>query len=293
MLEYYSRKGNKNKVSKFKQEMSVAFGISIGDLIFGNDNRGFTAVPQKKSINESMLSIKFMNQQCSEDLFELAKNEYNNFIDLLIDINEKTCLDKRQLRILTELNYFSQFGKNKKLLNITDLFFKLYYAKSINKAKYADDDMMMQTLPKYSRETDKQFRDIDTRGLLNELCLQFSDDKIPLSEQAFLESEYIGYIKLLEPEIKDDYYIVSKMGFRQDKKKPYLELYQIKTGNLIYCRIKDGKIWEDKRYVFGLFDILKVPKIHKENRVKRIDGKYKTTDEKENVLRDYVVVRGK
>jgi DNA polymerase III alpha subunit len=291
MLEYYSQKGNKNKVSKFKQEMGVAFSIKLGDLKFGNDNRGFTAVSSLKSINESMLSIKFMNQQCAEDLYALSINSYNTFIDLLIDINEKTCLDKRQLKILTEINYFEAFGKNKKLLKIIELFDIFYTAKTIKKSKYENDDKMMILLNKYSKSTDKTFKDIQSRELLNELCKDIKDEKLPLSEQAFLENEYIGYIKLKEKTLADDYYIVSKLAFKQDKNKPFIELYKINDGTLTYARIKDGHIWQDKKYIFGLFDILKIPKIYEENKVKRIDGKYETIDEKENVLKEYVVLR--
>ena len=74
-----------------------------------------------------MKSIKGLNNQVSEELYILSQERvYDNFIDLLIDIKEKTILKKDQLDILVKLDYFSDFGEINELLYIIDKFNKLY-----------------------------------------------------------------------------------------------------------------------------------------------------------------------
>ena len=127
LLQHYSEKGNKEKVAALKKEMKTAFGIVSGSFKFGKDNRTFVSDKDNHVIYPAMKSIKGLNNQVSEELYTLSQERvYDNFIDLLIDIKEKTILKKDQLNILVKLDYFSDFGEINELLYIIDKFNKLY-----------------------------------------------------------------------------------------------------------------------------------------------------------------------
>ena len=288
MLEYYANKGSKDKVSKLKQEMYDGFGIQIGDLVFRNDNRGFVSDKEQNKINESMVSVKYLNHQASENLYLISKGWNKNFIDLLIKIKDNKCLDSRQLGILVKLNYFSEFANNQKILDFVEYFDVFYNAKSIKKSKYLDDEKMYNLISKYSTETPKTFKGIDWYNILIEIFNNIDDKQMHLSEQAKSEAEYMGYVKLKEPKISDKYYIALEMSFGKNKLKPFINMYNVKEGKSYKMRIKDGKHFAEHK--FKEFDILKVEKYIEEPKVKKIDGKYKTTDEKELVITNYYVV---
>ena len=80
-------------------------------------------------------SIKFCNAQIADDLLELATNQYNNFTEVLADVNKKTSVNSRQLTILIGLNYFEEFGKNQYLMQVSEIYDKFALCKIISKKK--------------------------------------------------------------------------------------------------------------------------------------------------------------
>lgn len=127
LLQHYSEKGNKEKVAALKQEMKTAFGINSGTYKFGADNRTFVADKEKQVIYPAMKAIKGFNNQIAEELYELSQNNtYDNFVDLLLDMKEKTSLKSDQLNILIKLDYFSNFGEANALTYIVTVFNTLY-----------------------------------------------------------------------------------------------------------------------------------------------------------------------
>ena len=127
LLQHYSDKGNKAKVAALKQEMKTAFNIDSGEYKFGKDNRGFVADKNAHAIYPAMKAIKGLNDQVAEELYTLSQeNTYNNFVDLLIDIDTKTSCNSRQLDILVKLDYFSDFGEPNQLTYIISKFALLY-----------------------------------------------------------------------------------------------------------------------------------------------------------------------
>jgi DNA polymerase III alpha subunit len=288
MLEVYSDKGNKKKVSKFKQEMEQAFDIKVGELKFGKNNKGFVVDMEANTINESMLSVKYLNQQCSEDLYILGQNQYESFTDVLMDVAYKTGVNARQLSILIKLNYFSAFGNNKKLLDFVEWFNVFYKAKTINKEKYADNQFILDTITAHSKQTDKQFKELDNVQILKKIWDTIENKKIKLSEQAGFEAEYLGYVQVKEPAISKDFYIVVEMKFSKNKLRPFLTLHNVMSGKTVVMRIKDDKLFAERK--FKEFDVLKLNNFAPERKSKRINGKYVTISETELVISSYFVV---
>lgn len=90
-------------------------------------------------IAKNLTSIKYMSSAIADELYTLAHSKkYKYFIDVLIDIDSSTSLNSRQLDILIKLDFFSEFGNQRELLRIADMFYNMFnkgQAKKLNKDK--------------------------------------------------------------------------------------------------------------------------------------------------------------
>ncbi len=88
-------------------------------------------------IAKNLTSIKYMNSSIADELYTLAHSKkYKYFVDILADISDSTSLDSRQLNILIKLDFFSEYGNQRELLRIADLFYGMFnkgHAKKISK----------------------------------------------------------------------------------------------------------------------------------------------------------------
>lgn len=105
------------------------WGLSKGEYFFDN---------QSNVIAKGLTSIKYMSEQLANELYDLSHNKkYTKFVDVLRDIDSETCCDSRQLDILIKLDFFSEFGNQRELLRIRDLFYQTFkrgQAKQIKKS---------------------------------------------------------------------------------------------------------------------------------------------------------------
>jgi len=290
LLEHFTGKGNKDKVSKLKQEMEVGFGIKVGDLKLGKDNRGFVSDKKDNSINESMLSIKFMNKKCADFLYKLGKSyKDKDFIDILKILDNEKGINCRQISILMKLNYFSEFANNQKLLDFYEWFDLFGNAIQIKKEKYLHDEEIYDILERNSDSTNKMFKNLDNKAILKEIWKKIDDKTMNLSKQAKEELEYLGYLKFKVPHARDSLYIVSEQIFKyKNKSKPFIKAYRIKDGKTFDMRIKDEKLFSERK--FGMFDILDIKQISNENKVRKIKGRFANIDEKELVIKNYIKI---
>ena len=147
-----------------------------------------------------------MNSTISNELFELKNNEYTHFIDLLLDIENKTSVNSRQLDLLINIDYFIDFGNCNELHRINEVFdfFKQGKAKSIKKDKISSEKLQ-NIIMKYSTDKNKNgsesksYTITDIMGLLYEcedyirsLNLPDLDYKVKCANQ----QEILGYIDL-------------------------------------------------------------------------------------------------
>ena len=117
------------RTAKLKNELEY-FGIKLSNIKFGMSRAKYSYNKDKHLIIKGIGSIKFLNETVAEELYTLSQGRvYNNFIDLLVDITEKTSCNSRQLDILIKLDYFSDFGEANELLYIVDRFNELYNKK--------------------------------------------------------------------------------------------------------------------------------------------------------------------
>lgn len=106
------------------------WGFSKGDYFFDNS---------KNVIAKGLSSVKYLGTAVAEELYQLShKRQYRRFVDVLQEINSNSSLNTRQLDILTKIDFFSEFGNQRELLRITELFYDTFnrgQAKKILKSK--------------------------------------------------------------------------------------------------------------------------------------------------------------
>lgn len=266
------------------------FGIKLESIKFGKSSSDYAMDKENNIIYKGIASIKYCNTQISDELLELSKNKYNNFIELLKDIKIKTSLNSRQLKILTGLNFFKDFGENKYLLEATEIYNKFYDCKQINKNKLEELGLTEYLMKKYSaKETPALFKEIDNLGLISYLIEKCPNKPMGIIDHIKFEKEYLEYVTYVNDTVHEDYYIIVDFIQNKDVSKPRFIARNIKTGEEIHSRIKQGKIF--KEHPFGLFSVLKIKEFDKDFKRKPVNGEWVVTDEIEDILTDYEVVR--
>jgi len=80
-----------------------------------------------------------MNENVANELYEMSGYNFDDFVDLLYYLKEKTSLNSRQLDILIKIDFFEEFGDINRLLDIAEKFDLLYDKQQIRK-----DDKLQQ-----------------------------------------------------------------------------------------------------------------------------------------------------
>lgn len=249
-----------DKTTKITNELSY-FNIKLSPPKFRYSRANYMFDKENNTIYKGISSIKYLNRQVAEELYELRDKQYPNFARLLHDIKTNTSIDFRQLKILATLNYFSEFGKNKKLLDLVELYEKRLKNKNL-------------------KEKTKQKRLLE----IIEKEKGLKDDGIGIKKQIEEEKEYYGYEVTTFEKAPKNFYIITEID---TKYAPRLRAYCIKTGNIETwkCHRKDMK-----KNPFGEFNVLRVKSLTEKFKRKKIDGKWVQTDEKEMCLTDWEIV---
>lgn len=105
------------------------WGLSKGEYFYDKE---------KNIIAKGLTSIKYMSAGIAEELYELAHDKtYKRFVDVLSDLQDSS-INTRQLDILIKIDFFSDFGNQRELLQITNMFYEIFkrgQAKKISKDK--------------------------------------------------------------------------------------------------------------------------------------------------------------
>ena len=154
-------------------------------------------------INYAIPLIKHCNRQIAEELYEIRNNQYNNFIELLYDINQKTSINSAQLDILVRLGFFNEFGNSRLLNGLVEYFnfFKQGSAKQISVDKIKDNQILDNIIKRHSRlsPSGKTYMDLNVKAILNDIeewmkCNNVRD--YPIKEKINTQKEYLGFVNL-------------------------------------------------------------------------------------------------
>ena len=235
-LQRYTNKGDKDKVTALKQEMGK-LNIPLKPVRFGDDNRAFNISPNHDYVSQTMVSLKGIQKIVPDVMYKLGQKHYDNFIDILKDI-QKTKVNKTSLDILIKIDYFSDYGDINTLLYQRDIFNKYVSKKVINKTKLTNEQLKMFKIFS-NKETAKQFREIDTQGLIDYLIKHNHIKPTTKLQKIAYEVKYMGYSDKIIKEIgqKNSKYanynkFCSVVVDIDDDKygRHFVTLYQIKTG---------------------------------------------------------------
>lgn len=201
------------------------WGLSKSDYFFDKE---------KNIIAKGLTSIKFMSAGIAEELYSLAHSKtYTKFVDVLSDIDTKSSLNTRQLDILIKLDFFSDFGNQRELLRITEMFYETFkkgQAKKISKDKI-DGTPLEPIVSKYAvgltkaGQFAKSYTLLDVDSIMRDTedaikALHMDDLNDLLKVRNFVDvMGYVGYVS----------------GKDEDRRKLYvMDLFPV-------CRKKDGK----------------------------------------------------
>ena len=206
------------------------FGLSLKPIKFRHSRADYNMEKETQSIYKSLSSLKYMNQDVSEQLYTMKDQQFDSFVDLLSMFPGNS----RQREILIRLNYFSEFGGSLKLLKIAELYDKYNGKKVLKKEKL---DLPIEIVTKYAKsETEKQYRfeDEGMSAMLSELCALVPDENLPILAQIEAQKEYLGYIDLVDP-TKPTKAVVLDIN---TKYTPKLSLYRLYDGQTISTKLK-------------------------------------------------------
>ena len=198
---------NSNKTAEITK-YALKNGITVSMPKWGISRSKYAFDKEKKVIAKNLTSIKYMSSALADELYEIAHNlEYRDFIDVLYNLMD-TSINTRQLDILIKLDFFSDFGNQRELLRITELFldkFKKGQAKQIAKSKI-EGTFIEPIVKKYSVGTtktgvnSKNYTLLDVSSILHEaeslihsMNLSDLDDIVKVRNFADVMG-YVGYV---------------------------------------------------------------------------------------------------
>ena len=223
LLQFHSDRGEKDKVAALKSEMETAFGIKEGQYKFGRDNRKFVMDKENHCIQPSLLSIKGLSQGFANDLYELGKEHFDSFFELLPRLKALKTGNSAKIDTLIRLNYFSDFGDIGKLLMIVKIYEQYAESTIIKKEKCLIDREIML---RFATETEKQYRIIDKKKFVSYLCDNSIPEPYTLAQRLEDEQELLGRNVYMDSKLKYQGFVIDvNTSF-----SPKITLYDLSTG---------------------------------------------------------------
>jgi DNA polymerase-3 subunit alpha len=260
-------------------ELAKLKGMKIEPIKFRYSKATYFPDKANNVIYKGLSSVKFFSDEIANQLYYLKDKQYDSFVDFLKD---SPC-DSRQTDILIKLDFFSEFGKAKKLSYIYKYFQLLYGKKQIKKANLDKYSLKEDVFRKYARETEKSFLDLDSEALLHEICERLSDADYKVKEKLKYQLDFIGHISYINPEYVG-YYLVLNVD---TKYSPKADLYKIETGEQSVMKLYKNQYFENE---FDKGDILIIQNTEKKPKSKMIDGKWvKSLEEFDTWIRSYTI----
>lgn len=263
-------------------------GIRVTMPKWGLSRSSYFFDRERNIIAKGLSSIKYMSAALADELYNLSKSKkYTHFMDLLHDMDTKTSINSRQLDILIKLDFFSDFGNQRELLRMTDLFFVTFKkgeAKQIKKSEI-DGTALEEIVKKHavgvtkSGGVAKSYTLLDVMAILRDVEEMIrAAEMLDLSDLTKIRNfydimGYVGYVsgkeedrrKLYVTDIKPQrrkkdgkqfaYAIIAKSlgSGKETRYTIFNNLYNrepVKTGDILYCKDfrKEGEYYTLTNY---------------------------------------------
>lgn len=281
VLQRFTNKGEKNKVSLIKQEM-IKRGFNLKEIKFGDDNRQFNIDKENNCIVQTMASIKDMPKSVPQALYELGQKELKNRAELYQSLLDDSRINIKAIDILFKLNYFSMFGSPNKLLKEFEIYKKYIDIKVIQKSKLSEEEIdIVRSCSQ--KETEKQFREIDNKKLISKIIKSSNINKTNIIDLIKWQIEFLGYTTLSDISFDTNTWIITDIetsSFGTEK----FSLYNIHYG--VSKEYKVDKKWS-KTHEAQVGDIIICVLKEKDKFKKSNDGSFLKTGEKEICIKCY------
>lgn len=274
-LEYYTVALNyygddSVRTLKLTNELSF-FGIELKPIKFRYSKSNYSPSKEDNSIYKGIQSIKNMNSKVADEIYQLRNNKYNSFAELLFDLKSKTTLKKNQLKILIELDFFSEFGDINLLLAQMDFFNKFGSRSQFKKDELTELGISLETIKPFAeKETDKMFMGVDFPSFVRLASKEITAPPRTLSERIQSQIDYLGYITIVD----NRYSGMAAVLAVDTKYSPKLKMYSLKNGTTLDCKI-EKKIFNREKLKDG--DIIRISKTKNKPKVrKNAEGDWET-----------------
>lgn len=259
--------------------------IPIQGIKFRYSQAEYTYDTKTKTIYKGLSSIKYLNKRISKELYGLRDVKYENFVDLLKDIKLNTSVNSRQLEILINLDFFSEFGDIHQLqrdVYIFDAFF--------GRKEFSHDELPVGLLEMIEglggTITSKRVK-ISGEKLISVLTEKEFNKKTTLREKIEYELKHLGYINIKIPDCPPHYAYV--VDVNKKYKNKVVTLYRLNSGEVETVKIK-GPAYDRSPVEKG--DVIKTIEASNEKRWKPDgDGGFIQIDELETILKRWSIVQ--
>lgn len=241
-------------------EYGISKGIKFHDIKFGYSRANYAMDKDTFSIYKGVSQVKYLNETVAEELFELSKTKtYDSAIDLFIDIIEKTSCTSKQIDILIQLNFFSDFGKDKYLYLLWQLFKKRYKKTHKEKTKLARIEEIMST--------------------------EIPNEQYSISEKILSQLEYQDYSSIVVPSIPAN--IAMVINVSEQYANRWVTLYRPHDGTTDMVKLSYNLI---EKYGIKKGSKLRCDEVTHKNKTRLIDDKWVRLDEKEPHLTKFTLI---
>lgn len=279
-LEYYTVALNEyeddtERTARLTKEMEY-FNIEIKNPKFRYSKSEYFLDKKSNSIYKGIKSIKNLNKNAGELLYSLKDNNYNSFVELLVDIGKK--INSKQMTILISLDFFSEFGGVQKLLKVYEFYQTFYSKKQLLKDRYPS---LNKVFSKYAeKETEKKYIFTDTLPMLIAIEKHIKDNGTDTIELIKTYFEFCGNCNITDKSMGNKC-IVTDIN---TKYTPRITLYGIGNGKL-----KDVKIYKKdfKQNPLEIGDVISIKGYQIKNKKKKEGDKWIELEDKEMILTKY------
>lgn len=206
VLQRFSNKGEKDKVSLIKQE-AIKRDIAIKEIKFGDDNRQFNIDHENNAIVQNMAGIKNMPKVTPQALYELGQSGINTRTQLYQALIGDPRINAKAIDILFKLDYFSAFAHPNRLLTEFEIYNKYIDSKVISKKNLTEEQIdLLRNIG--AKETTTQFRNFDNMELIKALIKAKSIPKTSIYQRIKWQIEFLGYSTINDPSIDPSYWMV-------------------------------------------------------------------------------------
>lgn len=259
-------------------------GIQIKPIRFRHSLDQYTPDVPNKTIYKGMASIKYLNKKIGRELYALRDKQYDSFVDLLVDI-DKTSMNSRQLTILIELDFFSEFGNPDQLKAINEIYEKY---KNVHQMKKQDLPIPESHLVCES-VTEKMYKGVSARSIIDYLVAhETADIKTGIKTIVQYEFNNLGYVQYVNPSLATSYYYVLSIDGKYKNK--HVTLYQLCSGNSFTVKVRSSTL---EQRPIGPGNIIKSFGFSRQGKwSKTADGQWvQSTEQFDDFLIKYSVVR--